>query len=49
MLNRDVLESEPLVNILNIQLYDDGHIYSLCFVVKSACQLYVLKPLNTDS
>ena len=27
MPNRDVLESEPLVNKLNIQLYDDGHIH----------------------
>ena len=27
MLNRDILESEPLVNKLNIQLHDDGHIH----------------------
>ena len=27
MLNRDILESEQLVNKLNIQLYDDGHIH----------------------
>ena len=27
MLNRDILEPEPLVNKLNIQLYDDGHIH----------------------
>ena len=27
MLNRDILESEPLANKLNIQLYDDGHIH----------------------
>ena len=27
MLNRDILESEPLVKSLNIQLYDDGHIH----------------------
>ena len=25
LLNHDILESEPLVNRLNIQLYDDGH------------------------
>ena len=27
MLNRDILESEPLVNKLNIQLYGNGHIH----------------------
>ena len=27
LLNRDILESEPLVNNLNIQLYDDLHIH----------------------
>ena len=27
LLNRDILESEPLVTKFNIQLYDDGHIH----------------------
>ena len=39
MPNRYILEPEPLVNKLNIQLYDDGHIH----------YVYVFKPLNTDS